>query len=233
MPLVKGWLVASFLRHRIVYPLLLGLSVACLLNCGGGRKESFTSQADAQVVSGVTGIWMATTPEGNTYTLTLCEDTSSRETSLSCETLHKVQGGGRGVTETTEEPTGCGGCDYDYSVYVNGTIEGDDLSPTDVEGQFALTSGDADGKGGFPYHVDIRRTGDASARFFVTGEMDAPGSFDVTTMSYAPSAGVVQDAGDAATFPSDTDGSYVPSTQTGTASGFTFHRVGDASCPAK
>jgi hypothetical protein len=53
--------------------------------------------------------------------------------------LHTVRGQGRGTTETVSEPGGCGGgCDYDNSAYVTGTIEGDDLAPTNISGQFEL-----------------------------------------------------------------------------------------------
>ncbi|MEO8876157.1 MAG: hypothetical protein ABI461_11265 [Polyangiaceae bacterium] len=240
--------------ERVLSPFLIAAAVISIMNCGGGHEDSFTTAGDADVVEGVTGVWMGTSIAGNTYTLTLCEDTSDRHTDVSCQTLHKVQGDGRGATETTQEPGGCGGCDYDYSVYVNGTLEGDDLESSKIQGQFSLARGDADGKLAFPYAVGIGSPGSAvasSSSISLTGEMDAPGSFDVTSLAYptttAPTDSGAVDLVDAGDSDAESDAAVVdsgslgpapsgssssgPARQRGDVTGVIFHRIGNATCP--
>ncbi|MGH7280047.1 MAG: hypothetical protein ACRELY_00865, partial [Polyangiaceae bacterium] len=91
--LVKGdATTTSFLSKRALSPFFFAAAVASLLNCGGGgTKESFTSEGDATVMAAFTGIWMGSTPDGKTYTLTLCEDeaaTQSDATDPGCGSLH-------------------------------------------------------------------------------------------------------------------------------------------------
>jgi hypothetical protein len=237
----------SFSRKRAISPSLFFLAVGALIHCGGDDNEaSFTTQGDAAVMSGIVGTWMGTSDSGNTYTLTLCEDTSAAagvDSNISCQTLHAVRGNGRGITETVSQPEGCGGCDYDNSAYVTGTVEGDDLTSTQVNGQFALTGGDANSLG-FPYRIRIEGTSFSGDSVSISGEMPSAGAFDVESFYYTPSAAPPLDASaddasdvDASAFDS---GAVVPAASSsatpGSAAititnGITFHRVGDAACP--
>lgn len=225
---------------RVLSPFFVAAAVASLLNCGGGREESFTADGDTAVMSGVTGIWMGSTPDGKTYTLTLCENRAATHTDAveGCDTLHVVRGDGRGTTETTEEPTGCGGCIYTYSAFVNGTIEGDDLASSAVHGEFDLSQGDANGLG-FPYSVrissDATRTGqydEAWPRVGLNGEMKQAGVIELDDLEY-PSMGVVSndDAGSDAAPLSDTDAGGQGSSRQVTTPAFELHRIGEATCP--
>ena len=230
---------------RVFSPLFLAVAVGSLLNCGGGREESFTTAGDDTVMQGVTGIWMGSTPDGKTYTLTLCEDQMATHADAveGCDTLHVVRGGGRGTTETTEEPTGCGGCIYTYAAFVNGNIEGDDLEQTTIHGEFDLSSGDASGLG-LPYTVFVqsgdRRLGQSNANppvLHANGNMKQTGVIDLEGLTYSPIEGASgSDAGsdasaDAATVPSDVDAAVVTG-QPITTPAFELHRIGEASCPS-
>ena len=236
--------MTSHSLKRAVSPFLVAAAVASLLNCGGGRQESFTSQGDTSVMSGVTGTWMGSTPDGKTYTVTLCENLAATHTDAveGCDTLHVVRGDGRGTTETTEEPTGCGGCIYTYSAFVDGTADGDDLSSTDVHGEFDLASGDANGLG-FPYSVRLLskatqpgQYNETTPTFVLSGEMKQAGVIEVSSMTYSQGAGIVNGDGgaDSDAAPSDADaaaqgngGAQI------TTPAFELHRVGDATCPSK
>lgn len=230
---------------RALSPFLLAAAVGSVLNCGGGRQESFTTSGDSAVMQGVTGIWMGSTPDGKTYTVTLCEDQAATRNDAveGCDTLHVVRGGGRGTTETTEEPTGCGGCIYTYAAFVNGNIEGDDLAQTPIHGEFDLSSGDANGPG-LPYTVFVqsgdRRLGQSNANppvLRANGSMKQTGVIDLDGLTYSPIEGAsAVDAGgdassDAAVGPSDVDAA-VATGQPITTPAFELHRIGEASCPS-
>ncbi|MEO8798279.1 MAG: hypothetical protein ABI551_10365, partial [Polyangiaceae bacterium] len=179
------------LSKRTLAPFFLAACTATLLNCGGGKQEDFTTEGDTAVTSGIVGTWEGTSSDGRAFLLTVCEDDSDRESMLSCETLHHVKGNGQGATETTEEPTGgCnGGCDYDYSLYVAGTIEGTDVLPTSFEAQFNLGGGDKNGLP-FPYDVEGSSNGmrGGSEGVSFSGQMPGPDTFTLATLSYPASA---------------------------------------------
>src|ERR1035441_2139572 len=99
----------SFSEKRVLSPSLFFLALGALIHCGGNDDMSFTTQGDTAVMSGIVGTWTGTSSAGNTYTLTLCENTSSNlSTNETCQTLHTVRGQGRGTTETVKQPGGCG-----------------------------------------------------------------------------------------------------------------------------
>ena len=239
---------------RALSPLFFAAAVGSLLNCGGGgRKESFSAAGDAMVMSGVTGIWMGSTPDGKTFTVTFCENLAADHTDgNACDTLHVVRGGGRGTTETTEEPTGCGGCDYSYSAFVSGTVEGDDLAETPVKGEFDLASGDANGLG-LPYQFDAISDTRVEAQYGTTpavalnGHMDQQGVIEIERFAYPPLAAGSNDAGlgssdagsandasaDSGAAPSDVDAAaQATGSQQINEPAFELHRIGDASCPS-
>jgi hypothetical protein len=231
----------SFLQKRVLSPSLFFLAVGALIHCGGDDNNgtSFSTQGDTAVMAGIVGTWMGTSSAGNTYTLTLCEDKSSTlNTEESCQTLHTVKGQGRGTTETVTNPDqGCGGCDYDNSAYVIGTIEGDDLASSTFNGQFGLTGGDVNGLG-FPYKINIEGSGYYAPTFAIDGTMDSPGSFEADHLYYVPMTAPATDGGDqdASDFDSGVvDPAPTPSAGpvylTAVVDGITFHRIGDATCP--
>jgi hypothetical protein len=238
----------SFLLKRALSPSLFFLAVGALIHCGGDDNNgtSFSTQGDTAVMAGIVGTWMGTSNAGTTYTLTLCEDKSSTLiTEDSCQTLHTVRGQGRGATETVSKPDqGCGGCDYDNSAYVTGTIDGDDLA-SDFHGQIQLTGGDVNGLG-FPYKIDFEGTGSFAPTFAIDGVMQSPGSFDADHLYYAPTTAPAVDGGDQDASDSDsgtvapapsTSASAAPQPSAGpfdstaVVTGIAFHRVGDAACP--
>jgi hypothetical protein len=217
----------SFSQKRLLSPSLFFLAVGALIHCGSNDDEtSFSTQGDTAVMAGIVGTWMGSSDSGNTYALILCEDTSAASsTKLSCQTLHTVRGGGRGTTETVSKPEGCGGCNYDNSAFVTGTIEGSDLSSTRVDGQFGLTGGDTNGLG-FPYETQLEGA-TANESVSISGSVPSAGELDVDSFYYTPTAAADLDA--AATDSSAENESDAAATTITKA--ITFHRVGDATCP--
>ena len=182
----------SLFSKRALLPFFLAGSTAVLLNCGGGPTQDFTADGDTTVTNNILGVWEGTSSDGRTYILSLCEDDSDRLTALSCETLHRVKGNEQGKTETTEEPTGCGGCDYDYSLYVAGSIQGTDLASTGIIGQFGLAGGDKNGPA-FPYRIVGSTVDGTTLRY--EGVMESADSFTLTSLSYPATASSGFDAG--------------------------------------
>lgn len=232
--------------RRSLLPFVLAACAVTVLNCGGGKQEDFTSEGDSAVASGIVGAWEGTSSDGRAYVLTVCEDDGDREDLIGCETLHRVKGDGQGTTETTEEPTGCGGCNYDYSFYTSGTLEGTDLAPTPVFAQFDIGKGDKSGPA-FPYDLEgsasSGRDSAPHAAIYFTGSMPSADTFTLSTLSYPPMAGVGADAGAqdaggeadaAAPAPApSSSGSSSPSGANVSVSNVVFHRTGVASCPSK
>lgn len=226
--------------ERAWSPLVFAGVVVSIIHCGGnGPGSSFSSEGDARVMSGIVGTWVGTSNEGRSYTMTLCEDTSSapHDSELSCETLHTVKGGGRGATETVNEPGGCGGCDYDNSAYVTGSVEGDDLPTTTISGQLGLSGGDTD-ELAFPYQTQLNDLPSGSpygTHLQMFGTMVSAGVIDQATLTY-PAIAVASDGGDQDAESADAGAAYSVSDAgalaRATATGLVFHRVGDAACPS-
>ncbi len=235
----------AFPRYTLA-PFFLAVCTATVLNCGGGKQVDFTAEGDTAVTSGIVGTWEGTSSDGRAYLLTVCEDDGDREDLIGCETLHRVKGNGQGATETTEEPTGCGGCNYDYSLYTAGTLEGTDLAPTPVYAQFNVNRGDKRGPS-FPYDVEgsasSGRDQASTAAIYFAGSMPSADTFTLSTLSYPASpgsnvdAGADDDAGDIdAGVPAPAPSASGSSSSVGanvSVSNVVFHRTGVAVCPSK
>ncbi len=199
------------------------LAVGALTNCTDkGPDIDFTTQGDDQVMSVVTGVWSGTSSEGKTYTLTLCEDDNAEVPgSEKCQELYTVVGGGRGQTQTINEPQGCGGCDFGLNAFTSGTFEGDDVAPTAISVAFSAASGDANGP---VYPMDMTTAGTADLYGLALVSSD---EIDIEKVFYfgTPS---VQDAG--AEISSDPDAGATPPAL---ATKLVLRRTGNGQCPSQ
>jgi hypothetical protein len=197
----------SFSYKRALSPFLFALAVGSLLNCGGGGgdEQDFTSHGDALVMTSLVGTWKGTSAAGKPYTLTLCEnlDPNAQSHSLAgtCGTKHQIEGGGRGKSETVSmDPGGCGGCDYDNSAYMVGTLEGSDIASTPIYAQFSM-DGDANGPP-LPYTFALADSAYTSAEdrrqtTTMRGEVATAGTIDVSVFTYDALPGEIPPAYDA------------------------------------
>ncbi|MEO7111732.1 MAG: hypothetical protein ABI183_14925 [Polyangiaceae bacterium] len=183
-----------FSYKRVLSPFLFALAVGSMLNCGGGGgdEEDFTSHGDALVMTSLVGIWKGTSAAGKPYALTICEDLdpNAQRDSLAatCGTKHQIEGNGRGKTEAVSmDPGGCGGCDYDNSAYMVGTLEGSDIAPTPVNAQFSM-NGDANGPA-LPYAFVLadsayKTAEDLRQTITMRGNVMTAGYIDVSLFTY-------------------------------------------------
>ncbi len=156
--------------------LFAALGVLALLHCGGGDDGStpMTSEGDALAVQRIVGTWEATSPHGK-VTMTLCEDLTADGTqSTTCECRHVVRGEGRGKTESVSlaPPSGCeaGGCLYDTSAFVVGTVGGEALGTTvAVHGSVALKEHNAPDPYVYPYLIHLGSGDSGVTSFSVNG----------------------------------------------------------------
>ena len=92
------------------------LVIALAIGCGGDDDAQYGPREDDAFVAAMTGTWSATTPNGTTLSMTVCEDPGRTvcaaptfgRTSDCEEQCHVIRGGGAGASESLA--TGEGGC---------------------------------------------------------------------------------------------------------------------------